>query len=83
MNYSLAKLLKDHRFPQSLSKEAEYYIAPNILMHRKDIFQTVFHDSPREATTTNEFVYKPRLEELVDTNWEEVVNNWIEKNALS
>ncbi len=75
MNYELALKLKNARFPQSLSKEAEYYIAPNVVMRRKDLFQDVFHDSPKE--TTNEFVYKPRLEELVEANWEDIVNVWI------
>lgn len=77
MNYQLALQLKKAHFPQSLSKEAEYYLAPNVIIKRKDLFQDVFHDSPREATTTNEFVYKPRLEELIEVNWEELVDNWI------
>lgn len=82
MNYQLALKLKQARFPQGLTPNSEYYIAPNVIMRRKDLFQNVFHDNPREMTTTNEFVYKPRLEELIeDPKWEELVNEWITKHG--
>lgn len=80
MNYDLALKLKLAKFPQSLSKEAEYYIAPNVILRRKDIFTDTFHDSPKEASTTNEFVYKPRAEDLMEINWEQLVNNWLKLN---
>lgn len=66
MTYEIALKLKLAKYPQSLTKEAEYYLAPNTLVLRKDLFQDIFHDSPKEMTTTNIFVYKPRLEELIE-----------------
>jgi len=80
MNYELALKLKKARFPQGLSPNSEYYIAPNIIMRRKDIFQDVFHDNPREMTTTNEFIYKPRLEELTSIDWPAIVDEWIKNH---
>lgn len=84
MNFEIAKRLKEARFPQQVYPNSEYYIVPNVWVHRKDIFTQLNHDSPKEARTSNEFVFKPTLENLIEACGEdpnklieEFTNKWL------
>lgn len=84
MNWELAKRLKDAKFPQGMYPNSQYYIAPNVIIERKDIFTSTYHDNPKEARTSNEFVYKPTYEDLIVAlnkdmpSYEDLVNEWLQ-----